>query len=157
MTPEQLAEIYWGALQEVLPRTVPGLAIIPWSEVNQVARDAHIDVAALVLEQILGANRSIAPASDNLGWDDLEWWYTTQSRLDRYTYDVVRFFAADENDGLTFSQIAPKIQDWADHSSGPPRAVYAAAARAITEPPPEDPTTLDRPEREQRRVPRDPR
>ncbi len=64
MTPEQLAEIYWGALRGVLPVHVatinphlpiatpaPALEIIPWARVDEETRASHIAVAARVLEQ----------------------------------------------------------------------------------------------------------
>lgn len=76
--------------------------------------------------------------------------------VDRSVYDVVRYLGAAENEGLTPAEVAPKLADWAGSSSGPAEVVYAAAARALAEPLPEDPSTLDRPEREVRRVPKRP-
>ncbi len=151
MTPEALAEICWDARRDVLPRSMPMLEIVPWSVLSEEGRARHVAIAATVLDGLFGADRdSPVPGEPWLSWPHVH------RDLEQEVYDVVRFLMADENDGLTHDEVAPKIQDWADHSSGPPKAVYAAAARALAEPPPEDPTTLDRPEREWRRVPKRP-
>ena len=114
----------------------------PWADVPEQNKGLMIAVAEAVLARIIGANRSAA------GLYRSDWWSMSRERLDSYVYDVVRFGFAAENDGLAADEVAVKIQDWADTSSGPSEIVYTAAARALAEPPPEDPTTLDR------RVPR---
>ncbi len=121
-----------------------------WVDLPDPHRKLMVAVAEHVLTRLIGANRNATALYE------MNWWTFSRERLDRYVYDVVRFLSADENYGLTESEIAPKIQDWADNSSGPAEIVYTAAARALAEPPPEDPTTLDRPEREMRRVGRGP-
>ena len=154
MTPEALAQLFHETYERLAPThgyETREASAKPWADVPEPNRSLMIAVGGEVLDGLFGVDRGRAmpPADDR-------WWHVALDRLDHFVYDVVRFGFADENDGLAADEVAAKIQDWADHSSGPPKAVYAAAARALAEPPPTDPTTLDRPEREWRRVPKRP-
>jgi len=82
--------------------------------------------------------------------DDAPPWWTRSAT--RAVFEAVRFIHwAQENDGLAAEEMAPKIQDWADSSSGPAAEVYAAVAAALRDQP-ADAAVLNRPERERRRV-----
>ena len=79
-------------------------------------------------------------------------WAGWLKSIERCTRTAVQFVLyADENRGLMPSQIAPKLEDWAANSGGPPAAVYAGVAAALR-----DEQSPDRPEVEVRRVPKRP-